>query len=131
MPSDHSKQVTPGTLGNGVYDPLDFRVYSSEGATVVRMYHDDPDASLVVWNLEPGQENDIHTHPENMHVFYVLEGRGTYVRGEDKPVDVSAGQCVIIPRGQVHGIRNTGTERLSYLALSTYGPDGYVRAPAG
>ena len=66
-----------------------------------------------------------------MHVFYVLEGRGTYVRREDKPVDVRVGQCVIIPRGQVHGIRNTGTERLSYLALSTYGPDGYVRAPAG
>ncbi len=127
MPSDHSRQVTPATLGEGVYDPLDFRVFTPEEATVVRMYHDDPDASLVVWNLEPGQENDEHSHPENLHVFYVLDGSGTYLRGDDPPVEVHAGQCVIVPRGQRHGIRNTGSTRLSYLAVSTYGPGGYVR----
>jgi mannose-6-phosphate isomerase-like protein (cupin superfamily) len=130
MPSDHTKQITPETLGEGVYDPLDFRVYSDEGASVVRMYHEDPDASIVVWNLEPGQENDIHTHEQNLHVFYVLEGSGIYVRGDEPPVAVDAGQCVIIPRGQIHGIRNTGTERLAYVAFSTYGPEGYVRKPA-
>ena len=90
------------------------------------MYHDDPDASVVVWNLEPGQENDVHTHPENMHVFYVLEGEGSYVRADGKTVPVRAGQCVIVPRKQVHGIRNTGSERLSYLAVSTQGTGGYV-----
>ena len=127
MPSDHSKQLTPATLGSGVYDPLDFRTFSLEGATVVRMYHDDPDASVVVWNLEPGQENDSHTHPANLHVFYVLEGEGVYLR-DDGEVPVRAGQCVIVPRQQRHGIRNTGTQRLSYMAFSTYGSDGYVRA---
>lgn len=127
MPSDHSRQLTPSTLGSGVYDPLDFRAFDAEGATVVRLYHDDPDASVVVWNLEPGQENDSHTHPANLHVFYVLEGEGVYLRG-DGEVPVRAGQIVIIPRQQRHGIRNTGSSRLSYMAFSTYGPDGYVRA---
>lgn len=127
MPSDHSKQLTPSTLGLGVYDPLDFRTFNAEGATVVRLYHDDPDASVVIWNLEPGQENDSHTHPANLHVFYVLEGEGVYLR-DDGEVPVRAGQCVIVPRQQRHGIRNTGTARLSYMAFSTYGPYGYVRA---
>lgn len=127
MPSDHSKQLTPSTLGLGVYDPLDFRTFNAEGATVVRLYHDDPDASVVIWNLEPGQENDSHTHPANLHVFYVLEGEGVYLR-DDGEVPVRAGQCVIVPRQQRHGIRNTGTVRLSYMAFSTYGPNGYVRA---
>ena len=126
MPADHTKQLTPATLGDGVYDPRDFRTFNLEEATVVRLYHDDPDASVVVWNLEPGQENDSHEHPSNLHVFYILEGQGTYLK-DDESVSVRAGQCVIIPRGQAHGIRNTGTERLSYMAVSTYGPDGYVR----
>ena len=127
MPSDHTKQITPETLGEGVYDPRDFQVFSVEGSTVVRMYHEDPDASVVVWNLEPGQEHALHSHPENLHVFYVLEGEGTYLRGELSPVPVKSGQCVIIPREHDHGIRNTGTERLSYLAFSTYSDKGFTR----
>ena len=131
MPSDYTKQRTPETLGTGVYDPLEFRTFSREGATVVRMYHDDPDASVVVWNLEPGQENDVHTHPESMHVFYVLEGTGSYVRADGETVPVRVGQCVTVPRTQVDGMRNTGPDRLSYLAVSTYGTSGYVRVAVG
>ena len=52
MPTDHTKQLTPATLGDGVHDPRDFRTFNDEGATVVRLYHDDPDASVVVWNLD-------------------------------------------------------------------------------
>ena len=126
MPSDHTQQITPATLGDGVYDPMDFRKYSAEGSTVVRLYHDDPDASVVVWNLEPGQANDQHQHLANLHVFYVLEGEGSYLK-DDALVPIKAGQIVVIPREQLHGIRNTGTARLSYMAVTTYGPDGYIR----
>jgi hypothetical protein len=48
---------------------LGFHVYSGEGASVVRTYHEYPDASIVVWDLETCQENDIHTHEQNLHVF--------------------------------------------------------------
>jgi quercetin dioxygenase-like cupin family protein len=126
MPSDHSKQLTPATVGKGVHDPLNFRTFSTEGATVVRLYHDDPDASVVVWNLEPGQENEPHSHQGNLHVFYVLEGQGSYLH-DDTLVPVRAGQIIIIPREQLHCIRNTGSSRLSYMAVTTYGADGYVR----
>ena len=51
MPRDVTRQLTPETLGRGVYDPHEFKAYSNEGPMVVRMYAEDPDASLVV--LEP------------------------------------------------------------------------------
>src|SRR5437762_46425 len=91
----------PETLGTGVHDPRSFRSFSAERAKVVRMYADQ-DLSLVVWNLEPGQENDLHRHVENAHALIVLEGHGDYVRGDGTTVPVTAGECVIIPRGQAH-----------------------------
>jgi len=114
------------TLGTGVHDPKDFRRFSAEKATVVRMYSDQ-DLVLVVWNLEPGQENDQHQHPENAHTLLVLEGEGHYLKDDGETVSVKAGECVIVPRGQLHGIRNTGNTRLSYFAITTQGPSGYIR----
>ena len=83
--------------------------------------------SVVVWNLEPGQANDVHTHPDSAHVQVVLEGTGEYLRDAADPVPISAGQCIVVPRGAVHGIRNTGRGNLSYLAVTTLREGGYVR----
>lgn len=116
----------PDGLGTGVHDPRAFRRFSAEKATVVPMYSDQ-DLSLVVWNLEPGQENGTHQHPENAHALIVLEGEGLYLRDDGKTSAVRAGECVIVPRGRVHGIRNTGSARLSYFAVTTQGSAGYVR----
>lgn len=95
-----------GSLGRGVHSPRDFVSFSTEKATVVRMYSDQ-DLSLVVWNLEPGQENGAHHHPESAHTLIVLDGHGEYLRHGDEAVPIKAGDCVIVPRGAVHGIRNT------------------------
>ena len=122
--------LTPETLGTGVYDPMDFRRFSPDEANPVRMYAGDPDQIVVVWNLEPGQENALHFHPENAHVQVVMEGTGVYLREGEEPVPISAGQYVIVPRGVVHGIRNTGGVRLSYAAFTTVGSNGYVKKDA-
>ena len=109
----------------GVFDPKAFERFSAEQATVVRVYADQ-DLSLVVWNLEPGQENPLHAHPENAHTIIVLQGEGRYLQdGSDAPI--VAGDCISVPRALVHGIRNTGSGRLSYLAVTTAGTEGYVR----
>jgi len=118
--------MDPQTLGSGVHDPRAFRRFSEEKATVVRMYADE-DLSLVVWNLEPGQENDLHQHAENAHALIVLEGEGLYLKDDGSSAPIKAGECVIVPRQKVHGIRNTGATRLSYFAITTQGPSGYVR----
>ena len=111
----------------GVLRAEPYESYSTERANVTRVYQD-TDINLVVWNLTPGQVTDAHKHPENAHTFIVLCGQGEYVRENDRPVPIHAGDFVIIPREVVHLIRNSGSEPLSYLAVSSIGPHGYSRA---
>jgi quercetin dioxygenase-like cupin family protein len=80
---------------------------------------------VIVRNFEPGQENPLHTHPENAHCIYILEGSGEVLRPDGPPVPIKAGQIWIVPRGVEHGIRNTGGTRLSYLGVTA------GREPAG
>lgn len=110
----------------GVYDPKAFCSFTPEQAKVVRVYSDD-DQSVVVWNLEPGQENPPHVHPQNAHTLVVLHGQGAYVRADGSQAPIKGGDCIIVPRAEAHGIRNTGNARLSYLAVTTLGGKGYVR----
>lgn len=124
--ADESRRMTPETLGTGVYDPRRFEQFSPEEGTVVPMYRDQ-DVSVVVWNLAPGQENSLHSHPTSAHVIWILEGEGQSLKGDAAPVPIKAGECVIIPRGVIHGIRNTRHGNLSYLAVTSLGPGGYVR----
>ena len=121
---DQSKRMSPESVGDGVYDPKDFRGFSPEGPTVVGMYGDDIDMSIVIWNLEPGQEDPPHSHATNAQAIYVLEGTGVSLREEAPPVPIKAGQCLIVPRNVVRGIRNTGDARLSYMTVSSWGGGG-------
>lgn len=120
------ESTSPETVGPGVHDPRAFCRFSPEEATVVRMYSDD-DLSVVVWNLEPGQENPPHVHPENAHTLTVLEGEGCYVEADGSETPIKAGDCIVVARASIHGIRNPGPARLSYLAVTTLGGKGYVR----
>jgi mannose-6-phosphate isomerase-like protein (cupin superfamily) len=120
MTGTKRSELTPETVGARVYDPMAFLKYSADAATIVRLYGEDPDMSLVIWNLEPGQENKTHAHSDYAQTFLVLCGNGQLLRGQhEEPVDIKAGQIVINPRTKAHGILNTGKERLSYLAISS------------
>ncbi len=126
-----AEQQTPTSSSQGdVLDPGQFQRFSTEQATVVRVYSDD-DQSVVVWNLEPGQENPSHVHPENAHTLMVLQGSGAYVTPDGSESPIKAGDFIIVPRSTTHGIRNTGATRLSYLAVTTLGGKGYVRNIVG
>lgn len=128
MAAVREKQMTAETFGNGVFNPMDFRQFAPEEATVVLTYGQDPDVGVVVWNLEPGQENSTHTHPDSAHVITVLAGSGEYLK-DGNPVPIKAGDCLVVPRNVVHGIRNTGSERFSYMAVTNVSPTGYTRTP--
>ncbi len=126
MSTTEVSELTRETLGSGVHRAEAYQQFSEERATAKRMYKDQ-DISLVVWNLEPGQENRIHWHPESAHTFLVLCGEGEYVSEGAEPASIRAGDYIIIPRQVPHGIRNTGEQRLSYLAFTSQGPNGYTR----
>jgi len=116
---DGSKEVRPETLGTGVFDPADYQIFNADEETVIGVYRDGIDIRhIIVRNFEPGQENPLHTHPENAHCIYILEGSGEVFYPDEPPVPIQKGQMWIVPRGREHGIRNTGATRLSYLGVT-------------
>ena len=62
--------------------------------------------------FSPGQGLNMHIHPESEEVYYVVEGRGTVYVGEERKMEVNKDTAVYSPPGTIHGIRNTGSEKL-------------------
>jgi mannose-6-phosphate isomerase-like protein (cupin superfamily) len=66
--------------------------------------------------LSPGGEQRVHSHdPEQ--VYFLLEGRGLMTLG-DETVPVTAGDCVFIPSGTPHGLKNDGSTLLRYFSAA-------------
>ena len=110
----------PGSL---IVDLSTYQVFDADSAVVTLMYTNIASNGLgiVVWNLEPGQENDFHRHPVTEHIHVMLAGEAEYTLADRPPVTVRVGQAVMVPANIPHGIRNTGTQRCSYLAITSPG----------
>jgi quercetin dioxygenase-like cupin family protein len=75
-----------------------------------------------VYCLEPGQEQKVHAHDGEDKIYYVLEGRGSFVVGDENQ-EHGAGQIVFAPAGAPHGVKNTGDERMRLLVFMTPNPN--------
>ncbi|HRJ18157.1 MAG TPA: cupin domain-containing protein [Bryobacteraceae bacterium] len=64
----------------------------------------------------PGQAHHAHTHPDQDKLYYVIEGRGDAVLG-DEITPVEPGDLVLAPAGVPHGMANTGDVPLVVLTL--------------
>ena len=71
--------------------------------------------------FEPGQEHKLHAHAGMDKVYHVLSGRGLFLL-EDGELPMEAGLMLVAPEGVVHGIRNTGSDRLVVLAILSPAP---------
>jgi len=69
-----------------------------------------------VYAFEPGQAQTPHSHEDADKVYYVLEGQGTFVVGDEERV-VGQGEAVIAPAGAAHGVRNETDDRLRTLVF--------------
>ena len=72
--------------------------------------------------IQPGGEQRIHSHrPEQ--IYFILEGRGLMTVGSETQ-RVEPGDCIFIPSGQPHGLKNDGDVTLRYFsaAAPTYEP---------
>jgi quercetin dioxygenase-like cupin family protein len=73
------------------------------------------DALLLGLNcLEPGQVQKAHEHANQDKFYYVVEGQGQFVLGDDVRTAVS-GDVVWAPAGVVHGVSNESDSRLTLL----------------
>ena|SRR2546428_2175583 len=64
--------------------------------------------------LEPNQIQSVHAHQGADKIYFVLEGRGRFIVGEEER-EAQTGTLVIAPAGIPHGVTNVSAERLSLL----------------
>lgn len=79
---------------------------------------DEPDARLVVFRIEPGQEVPVHTSTSTV-LIQLLAGRGMIGAGENE-VECATGDVVSFAPEDPHGMRAVGDEAL--LLLVTIAP---------
>ena len=72
--------------------------------------------SLAEETLPPGCAVTRHRHREIEEIYYVLSGAGVMTVG-DQSREVSSGDAIYIPRGQVHSLNNTGAEAIKLLLV--------------
>lgn len=58
-----------------------------------------------------------HYHKLSDETYYVYKGQGT-MRLNDEYREVSEGDIVFIPKGSIHGMKNTGTEEIIIFFIS-------------
>jgi oxalate decarboxylase/phosphoglucose isomerase-like protein (cupin superfamily) len=102
------------------FRPEDHAVYDGERMGKSTLFQSD--RLLVGLNaFEPGQEHRLHGHAGMDKVYYVLAGSGVFLlQGREEPMET--GTMLIAPEGVLHGIRNTGTERLLMMAILAPSP---------
>src|SRR5947209_13251934 len=100
--------------------PQDLAVYDSQKMGKSTIFRSE--RIMVGLNaFEPGQEHRLHAHAGMDKVYHVLAGRGVFLlEGREEPME--AGMMLIAPEGVLHGVRNTGDERLLVLAILAPSP---------
>lgn len=78
--------------------------------------------SMRLFEVEPGGETPLHSHPYEHEVF-VLEGKGMVKVGEEE-FEVGPWEVVFIPPDVWHQLKNEGKEKLKFLCLVPLGKGG-------
>ena len=66
--------------------------------------------------LIPGEEVEFHIHEGESEQYYIISGEGEY-NDNGKIIPICPGTSTFTPSGEGHGIKNTGSESLKFIAL--------------
>ena len=75
-----------------------------------------------VYCLEPGQDQKVHAHKDEDKLYFVLDGRGTFIVDEEAQ-ELGEGQVIFAPAGSNHGVKNTSQAGLKLLVFMTPNPN--------
>lgn len=89
-------------------------VTSSEAFSAWKMY-DGGNVQVVHILVPPGGSVPPHATPQDV-LFYVLEGHGVFVVGDDEGW-FGPHTLIVSPRGLSHAVRNEGSENLRFLVV--------------
>jgi quercetin dioxygenase-like cupin family protein len=103
-----------------------------EGEPIRSVVSESPEAVVVAWYIQPGQEIAAHIHPQGQDTWTILSGQGDYyldTAGNRTPIQ--SGDIVVAPTGCVHGVINTGDKPLMFISVVSPANAGYVLLPPG
>ena len=66
--------------------------------------------------LEPGGKVEFHVHEGEFESYYIISGKGMY-NDNGVETEVLPGTVTFTPSGSGHGLKNHGSEKLSFIAL--------------
>lgn len=93
---------------------------TSDIFNVTQVTRDTPLEDIVGADLvavDPHQTSSIHRHNEAETVLYIIEGEGVVSVGNEQTA-VRAGQRLLVPRGEFHGV-TTGDSPLRFLSVQS------------
>ena len=67
--------------------------------------------------LEPGSGVGYHQHVDNEELYVILSGQGTFTDNGKVGKPVGPGDMTLTLKGEWHGIDNTGSEPLIFIAV--------------
>jgi quercetin dioxygenase-like cupin family protein len=82
-----------------------------------RMYTGD-EFRVAVFRMSPGQEQEVHLHPNTTHAWFVFEGTVEITMEDDARQTAGPGTFCVHPRNTVHGLKNVGLDDVVYVTLS-------------
>ena len=66
--------------------------------------------------MPPDRGHQFHYHPAREEIIYILDGKGEQWVGKKKQI-LGAGETAFIPKKTVHGIYNSSTKPVTFLAI--------------
>ncbi len=67
--------------------------------------------------LAPGASIGFHVHQDNEEVYVIVRGQGLYTDTDKNEYPVGPGDITLTRRGEGHGLKQTGDEPLTFLAV--------------
>lgn len=99
----------------------------ADGEPIRVVVTESPDAVVVAWHVRPGQTISAHVHPHGQDTWTILSGHGQYRTDvEGRTARIVAGDVVVAPLGEVHGVFNDGDEPLVFISVVCPAEAGYV-----
>ena len=86
-----------------------------------------PEFVMITEDIPPGQSIPAHHHPHSDEIIFIHGGTGLASLA-GRQATVTTGATIYMPRNTIVGLRNTGTESLSIVAIfSRPGYEEYLR----
>jgi mannose-6-phosphate isomerase-like protein (cupin superfamily) len=103
-----------------VIRPADHAVYAADRMGKSTLFQS-PRLLVGLNAFEPGQSHALHAHRGMDKVYSVVEGEGVFLLA-DRELPMRTGDLLVVPEGEAHGVRNTGSSRLLVLAVLAPAP---------